>query len=91
MRIWKEPTLWTSIYEMQFSGYSGEGFVYLTNETITVDVEVPEEGMYEFSTRCVQVLDKSDGNRRFLSTEQNSCTKCHIWILGRISVLAFID
>lgn len=59
-------TLWTSIYEKQFPGYSGEGFVYLTNETITVDVEVPEEGMYEFSTRCVQVLDES-GREQTLS------------------------
>ncbi len=59
-------TLWTSIYEKQFPNYSGEGFAYLTNETITVEVEVPEEGMYEFSTRCVQILDQG-GREQTLS------------------------
>lgn len=52
-------TLWTSIYADEFPGYSGEGFAYLTNETISFEVEAPEDGMYEFTTRCVQILDQN--------------------------------
>ncbi len=50
--------VWTSIYENQVPGYSGEGFVYLTNGSIEFEVEAEEEGMYEIWTSYVQILDK---------------------------------
>lgn len=59
-------TLWTSIYDKQLPGYSGDGFVYLTNGTISVEVEVPEDGMYEITTRCAQILSE-DGRSQTLS------------------------
>ncbi len=37
---------WTSIYETQLPGYSGDGFAYLTNSNIEFEVEAPEEGLY---------------------------------------------
>ena len=36
-------TTWTDIYGQQFPGYSGSGFCYLTGETLTFEVEAPEE------------------------------------------------
>ena len=39
-------TLWTSIYETQLPGYSGEGFTYLSGGDLTTTVTVPEDGMY---------------------------------------------
>ncbi len=51
--------LWTSIYENQFPGYSGEGFAYVTSKAITLEVEAPEEGMYQIDVRYAQILDKS--------------------------------
>ena len=52
-------TTWTDIYGQQFPGYSGSGFCYLTGETLTFEVEAPEDGMYEFTTRSAQILDKN--------------------------------
>ena len=51
--------LWTSIYENQLLGYSGEGFAYVTSKAITLEVEAPEEGMYQIDVRYAQILDKS--------------------------------
>lgn len=51
--------LWTSIYENQLPGYSGEGFAYVTTKAITLEVEAPEEGMYQIDVRYAQILDKS--------------------------------
>ena len=50
--------VWTSIYETQLPGYSGDGFVYLTNGTVTMKVTVPEDGMYHITTKYAQILDK---------------------------------
>ena len=51
--------LWTSIYENQLPGYSGEGYAYVTSKAITLEVEAPEEGMYQIDVRYAQILDKS--------------------------------
>ena len=51
-------TLWTSIYEINVPDYSGEGFTYLTNNTLSFEVTVPEDSMYNISVRAAQVLDK---------------------------------
>ena len=50
--------VWTSIYETQLPGYSGDGFVYLTNGSVTMKVTVPEDGMYHITTKYAQILDK---------------------------------
>lgn len=50
--------VWTSIYENQLPGYSGEGFAYLTNNTITLEIEVEEEGMYQVDVRAAQILSE---------------------------------
>jgi len=50
--------VWTSIYNDEVPGYSGDGFVYHTNSTISLEVEVPEDGMYEISCRYVQILNE---------------------------------
>ena len=47
---------WTSIYETQLPGYSGDGFAYLTNKSIKFTVEAPEEGLYQFDVRYAQIL-----------------------------------
>ncbi len=51
--------LWTSIYENQIPGYSGDGFAYLTNGNISFEVTVPEDGMYEITARYAQILDEN--------------------------------
>ncbi len=52
-------TLMTSIYETQLPGYSGDGFAYLTSGPITIEVEAPEEGMYQIDTKYAQILDST--------------------------------
>ena len=39
-------TLWKDIYGKEIPGYSGEGFAYLTGDSIKFTVDAPEEGMY---------------------------------------------
>lgn len=50
--------IWTSIYDVQTPGYSGEGFVYLTNESFKVHIEAEEEGMYRITVRGLQRLSQ---------------------------------
>ncbi len=50
--------IWTSIYENQIPGYSGEGFAYLTSSPISFKIEVDEEAMYQIDVRAAQILDK---------------------------------
>ena len=54
----EDTELWTSIYETQLPGYSGDGFAYLTAKNIKFEVEAPEEGMYEIDVRYAQILDE---------------------------------
>ncbi len=58
--------LWTSIYDKQLPGYSGDGFAYLTNGTIKFEITVPEDGMYEFTTRYTQILSE-EGREQTIS------------------------
>ncbi len=50
--------LWTSIYETQLPGYSGEGFAYLTSNSIELEIEIEEEGMYQIDVRACQILSE---------------------------------
>lgn len=58
--------VWTSIYENQLPGYSGDGFVYLTSDPIKFEVEAPEEGMYQVDVSYAQILSE-DGREQTLS------------------------
>ncbi len=49
---------WTSIYETQLPGYSGEGFAYQTSNPISFNIEVEEEGMYQIDVRACQILSE---------------------------------
>ncbi|HEX2926261.1 MAG TPA: glycosyl hydrolase [Ruminiclostridium sp.] len=54
----------TNVYGIEYPGYSGDGFVWVTNAgTITLDVTIPKDGMYELSTRCWMYLGKQDESR----------------------------
>ena len=59
--------VWTSIYQTQLPGYSGDGFAYLTASPIYFNVEVEEEGMYEIKVRAVQILGNGDPRMQTLS------------------------
>lgn len=57
-------TVATNVYGTQYPGYSGDGFVWVTNAgTITLDVTIPKDGMYELKTRCWMYLGKQDESR----------------------------
>lgn len=56
-------TLWTSIYQDEIPGYSGEGFAYLTGNALSFKVTVPEDGMYKVSAKIAQILDKEGSGR----------------------------
>lgn len=59
---------WTSIYETQIPGYSGEGFAYLTNAALSFSMDVPEDGMYTVKVRGAQILDEGG---RYQTVEVN--------------------
>lgn len=57
-------TATTNVYGTQYPGYSGDGFVWASNSgTITFDVTVPKNGMYELSTRCWMYLGNTGDSR----------------------------
>lgn len=49
--------LWTAIYQTEIPGYSGEGFWYLTGDSASFKVTVPEDGMYQIVVHGAQILD----------------------------------
>ncbi|MBR3269606.1 MAG: beta-mannosidase [Oscillospiraceae bacterium] len=53
----KGATLWTSIYQTELPGFSGEGFAYLTNDALSFSVDVPADGMYSITVCGAQILD----------------------------------
>lgn len=56
----------TKIYNDEYPGYSGDGFVWMQGGgTLTFNVTVPETGMYEVSTRFLQYLSE-DGRMQKL-------------------------
>ena len=54
----KGADLWTSIYQTEIPGYSGEGFYYLTAQPASFEVTVPEDGMYSIVVRGAQILNE---------------------------------
>lgn len=54
----------TNVYGTEYPGYSGDGFVWVTNAgTMTLEVTVPKSAMYELSTRCWMYLGEPDETR----------------------------
>jgi mannan endo-1,4-beta-mannosidase len=54
----------TNVYGTNYPGYSGDGFVWASNSgTITLNVTIPKDGMYELSTRCWMYLGKAGDTR----------------------------
>ncbi|QAA34885.1 glycosyl hydrolase [Clostridium manihotivorum] len=62
-------TVTDNVYGTKYPGYSGSGFVWVPNSgTITLNVTVPKNGMYELSTRCWMYLgNKGDTRLQVLS------------------------
>lgn len=80
-------TLWTSIYENQIPGYSGEGFAYLTNDEISFTVNVPEDGMYSVMVKGAQILD-AGGRQQTIKINGTKYTKKVPYAMsGRILIL----
>ena len=47
----------TNVYGTEYPGYSGDGFVWAGNAGgMTFEVDVPENAMYELTTRCWMYL-----------------------------------
>ena len=61
--------LWTSIYQTEIPGYSGDGFIYLTGKNYSFKVDAPKDGMYDLYIRYVQIL--GNGESRMGSFEVN--------------------
>lgn len=54
----------TEVYGTEYPGYSGDGFVWVSNAgTLTFEVTIPESGMYELSTRCWMYLGEEGDTR----------------------------
>ena len=54
----KGAELWTSIYQTEIPGYSGEGFFYLTAQPASFEITVPEDGMYSITVHGAQILNE---------------------------------
>ncbi len=67
--------VWTSIYENQIPDYSGEGFAYITGNSISCTVTVPEDGMYTITVRGAQILDKEQGRTETIAVNGNEISK----------------
>jgi len=67
--------LWTKIYADEFPGYNGEGFTYLTGGTISFELTVPEDGMYQVNVRGLQILDKEGGRMQTMAVNGSEYSK----------------
>lgn len=57
-------TIATNVYGTEYPGYSGDGFVWASNSgTVTLEVTVPENAMYELSAKCWMYLGEEGESR----------------------------
>ena len=57
-------TVTTHVYETDYPGYSGEGFVWVSNAgTLTFEVTIPKSAMYELKARCWMYLGNKGETR----------------------------
>ena len=64
----KGADTWTSIYQTEIPGYSGAGFAYLTNASLSFTVDAPADGMYAITVRGAQILNEEG---RYQTVEVN--------------------
>lgn len=64
----------TKVYQDEFPGYSGKGFVYLTSKNFSFTVNVKEDGMYELTTRALQFIT-DEGRMQTVSVNGTDYTK----------------
>lgn len=76
-------TVATNVYGTQYPGYSGDGFVWVTNAgTLTLQVTIPKSAMYELSTRCWMYLG-NEGDSRMQVVSINGVSKGNFYIPNR--------
>ncbi|MBN1602840.1 MAG: hypothetical protein JW915_14620 [Chitinispirillaceae bacterium] len=57
-------TVTARVYETEYPGFSGDGFVWVSNAgTITLEVTIPQNAMYELSTKCWMYLGEKSETR----------------------------
>jgi len=82
-KIGNGATTTTNVYGTSYPGYSGDGFVWASNSgTITLEVTVPENAMYELSTRCWMYLGK-EGETRLQVVSINGVPQGNFYIPNR--------
>ena len=55
----------TKVYNDEYPGYTGDGFVWVTNSgTMSFTIDAPETGMYRLMTRCIMYLGTSSSDIR---------------------------
>ncbi len=60
----KDATVTTDVYGQEYPGYTGDGFVWVTNGgTMTFTVDAPNTGMYRLMTKCIMYLGNSGESR----------------------------
>jgi mannan endo-1,4-beta-mannosidase len=70
----------TNVYGTQYPGYSGSGFVWVTNAgTITLEVTIPKDGMYELSSSCWMYLGNL-GESRLQTVSINGVSQGNYYI-----------
>jgi len=73
-------TIATNVYGTEYPGYSGDGFVWVSNSgTITLEVTVPENAMYELKTKCWMYLG-DEGESRLQVVSINGKSKGEFFI-----------
>ncbi|HAG14269.1 MAG TPA: beta-mannosidase [Ruminococcus sp.] len=66
--------LWTSIYQTELPGYSGDGFAYLTASPMSFKVTVPDDGLYSVNVRGAQILNQ-EGRMQTVKVNGSKYTK----------------
>jgi hypothetical protein len=73
-------TVTTKVYETTYPGYSGDGFVWVSNAgTLTFEVTIPKNAMYELKTKCWMYLgNKGETRLQTLSINGSSLGSFYI-------------
>ncbi len=66
-------TVVTKVYNDEYPGYTGEGFVWVTNSgNMSMTVTAPETGMYRLTTSCIMYLGNDGENREGMVSVERS-------------------
>jgi mannan endo-1,4-beta-mannosidase len=70
----------TNVYGTNYPGYSGNGFVWVSNAgTISLEVTIPKSAMYELKVRCWMYLGNK-GETRMQTISINGVTQSNFYI-----------